>query len=586
MPKVIDAIMFSGELDMLELRLNELNDVVDHFVIVEAAQPHGAAGRREPSYRADSKRWSEVIGPFKDKVHYEIVELSPEYTDRESGWRRENCHQDALMAPALQLSTSPQDVLMVSAVDEIPRASAIEAAIPEVIKRGAVFYLVQDMFYCNVNSCSIPWVMSHMGTIESYQKAGGTLAPRGHLDQTKPSGSYAVVEGAGWHFSSFFDLPRLREKLRNFAHSSDRNVQAILKLTDMQLAQAILTPRNIFTGELLEKRPSTDPRLPKYLLDHPEKFAHFHAAHLEAKYGPVVLQDMVIAVIRGMKWPALRPYAVSLDRSGFRGTRVMFVENVDREVRENLKRLGFVVVDRLPMVPTDEERRLMPEHWIYGVHRIDPVVTFLKYNPARYVIWADVRDVVFQTNPVLWLERNIQNHKLVAAGLGRTLKSCPYNGVWAAVASGAAIATGLDGAGTYKVEGTADDELWKDIQGQEGAAFATIAGEYETVLNLLEDLQGGCAAVPGTTDQGMFNCLIRTSPYKEVTWIPPLSASFSAQWWDGRPEAEIDLPDYGAPIFDTKDHVVYAPDGVTPFSIVHMYDRNEEWTKAIQEIYS
>ena len=41
--KVIDAFLFSGELDILEIRLNELDSVVDHFVIVESCEPHGAA---------------------------------------------------------------------------------------------------------------------------------------------------------------------------------------------------------------------------------------------------------------------------------------------------------------------------------------------------------------------------------------------------------------------------------------------------------------------------------------------------------------------------------------------------------------
>ena len=42
---IFDAFIFAGELDMLEIRLNELKDVVDHFVIVEACEPHGAVGR-------------------------------------------------------------------------------------------------------------------------------------------------------------------------------------------------------------------------------------------------------------------------------------------------------------------------------------------------------------------------------------------------------------------------------------------------------------------------------------------------------------------------------------------------------------
>ena len=34
--KVYDCFTFFNELDLLEIRLNELNDVVDYFVLVEA----------------------------------------------------------------------------------------------------------------------------------------------------------------------------------------------------------------------------------------------------------------------------------------------------------------------------------------------------------------------------------------------------------------------------------------------------------------------------------------------------------------------------------------------------------------------
>ena len=36
--KIIDCFIFYNELDMLELRLNELYDVVDHFVLVESTK--------------------------------------------------------------------------------------------------------------------------------------------------------------------------------------------------------------------------------------------------------------------------------------------------------------------------------------------------------------------------------------------------------------------------------------------------------------------------------------------------------------------------------------------------------------------
>jgi len=40
MVKIYDCFRFFNELDLLEIRLDELCDVVDYFVLVEARQDH------------------------------------------------------------------------------------------------------------------------------------------------------------------------------------------------------------------------------------------------------------------------------------------------------------------------------------------------------------------------------------------------------------------------------------------------------------------------------------------------------------------------------------------------------------------
>jgi beta-1,4-mannosyl-glycoprotein beta-1,4-N-acetylglucosaminyltransferase len=80
---VIDAILFTDEIDILEIRLNEMNSVVDKFVIVEALEAHGSVKRREACL---AKNW-DVVRPFEDKIKYVVLDkLEPAYTDGVSGW--------------------------------------------------------------------------------------------------------------------------------------------------------------------------------------------------------------------------------------------------------------------------------------------------------------------------------------------------------------------------------------------------------------------------------------------------------------------------------------------------------------------
>jgi beta-1,4-mannosyl-glycoprotein beta-1,4-N-acetylglucosaminyltransferase len=265
LPKVIDAILYAGEADILEIRLNELSSVVDHFVIVESAEAHGAARLR----KADS--FPECVKSFLPKIAYRFLpQLEPPYTDGQSGWARENYHRNALMSPVLSLGAKPEDIILVSDADEIPRASAIKRYLSG--PPPGVSLLRLDHYFYNVNCYSGVWMRSSIGTLAAYQDMGGFQAPRGHLGDVIERHVMALGN-AGWHFSSFFDISRLREKLETFAHSFEFG--GLAALSDEELSSAIRNRRNIFSGAELVKRPTRNPSLPKYFLDNLSRFEHF-----------------------------------------------------------------------------------------------------------------------------------------------------------------------------------------------------------------------------------------------------------------------------------------------------------------------
>lgn len=263
---VIDAILFTDELDMLDIRLHEL-DFVDKFVIVEALEAHGSARKREACL---AKNW-DVIKPFEAKVKYVILnELKPSYSDGVSGWARENFHRNALMPPVLEVSTSPDDVVIVSDADEIPRARTIKGYLQN--PPPGVCLLRLDHYFYNVGCYGGIWMRSSIGRLKDYQEMGGFQAPRGHLGDVIER-QVIALSNAGWHFSSFFPVPRLREKLQNFAHSFE--MARLLQLSDDEIAAMIRARKNIFTGADLARRSTHNPTLPKYFLDNLQRFERF-----------------------------------------------------------------------------------------------------------------------------------------------------------------------------------------------------------------------------------------------------------------------------------------------------------------------
>lgn len=65
--KVLDAVLMSSELDLLEIRMNELDPVVDHFFIVESNATF--TGLPKPTFFADNRaRFSK----FEHKIVYKL----------------------------------------------------------------------------------------------------------------------------------------------------------------------------------------------------------------------------------------------------------------------------------------------------------------------------------------------------------------------------------------------------------------------------------------------------------------------------------------------------------------------------------
>src|ERR1039457_3146432 len=139
------------------------------------------------------------------------------------------------------------------------------------------------------------------------------------------------------------------------------------------------------------------------------------------------MTDAVIGVVFDYDWATLRNYAVSLSRCGFEGEKLLFVDRITDEARTNLLRLGFTLVDyHVPEIIRDKKCGSQQDSaaWgFFGRWRFLPVIDYIKARGGgfRFILWFDVRDVLFQTDPAAWLEENLRGAKLVGAAEGYTI---------------------------------------------------------------------------------------------------------------------------------------------------------------------
>ena len=115
--KTYDCFTFFNELDVLEIRLREMYDTVDHFVIAEANMSH--SGKPKDYILLDN--W-ERFKPWADKIIRVQVDDFPETKD---SWIREK-YQRYSLSKGLPDTLAKDDLIITSDLDEVPRAEAIE----------------------------------------------------------------------------------------------------------------------------------------------------------------------------------------------------------------------------------------------------------------------------------------------------------------------------------------------------------------------------------------------------------------------------------------------------------------------------
>jgi len=208
-----DGFIFFNELELLDLRLNELDDAVDTFVLVEATKTF--SGLEKPLYFQDN------VSRFQRFLH-KIVHVV--VTDMPTGdrWVAENHQRDAILRGLK--GAQPDDIILISVVDEIWN------------KRIGV------QFGCY----SLRFFYYYLNTVLPFHWIKGTVClPR--RDLTAPSiartnrASFPLIENGGWHFSFLGGPQRIREKIEAFSHSEYDNPYYKGKI-----AQNVENFRNIF----------------------------------------------------------------------------------------------------------------------------------------------------------------------------------------------------------------------------------------------------------------------------------------------------------------------------------------------------
>jgi beta-1,4-mannosyl-glycoprotein beta-1,4-N-acetylglucosaminyltransferase len=199
---IIDSFLFGWELDLLEMRLIEMNDFVDVFILIESNLTF--QGESKPLYYQENKdrfsKWSN-----------KIISINAPMPVTNNPWEREYASREALK---MVINKFPANgIILHGDVDEIMSANMGNGL--QYIIQGNDFYVLDQKLY----SMAVDWLFT-----ESWQ---GTMITRKHLldnisitdFRNKRIGAKKIRDG--WHFTWLGGSEFIERKARSFSHTED-----------------------------------------------------------------------------------------------------------------------------------------------------------------------------------------------------------------------------------------------------------------------------------------------------------------------------------------------------------------------------
>ncbi len=279
--KVFDSFIFFNELELLEMRLNILNDVVDYFVLTES--PFTVSGNEKPLYYQENRdrfsRWNDKI------IHYVTEEIPNNFDHMLEKTKYHVAYKDLdpYGTPMIQLPIRFQRALFNrnNSAFGIEKAGAtdddliITSDADEIINP----YVLEDLSWFNpenhyVSICNAyyyklnflyqdDWMGSRLCTWKNLKQITIDQLRQDHRNAYK-------IEDAGWHFSFLGNAENFKLKLASYEHTENNTSENVSNAEEK--IEKGLDPLN---RGMTYKSVPIDNTFPEYIQNNQEKYSEF-----------------------------------------------------------------------------------------------------------------------------------------------------------------------------------------------------------------------------------------------------------------------------------------------------------------------
>lgn len=281
-------------------------------------------------------------------------------------------------------------------------------------------------------------------------------------------------------------------------------------------------------------------------------------------------KDLIIGGASNYDWNKLKYWVNSIKKTGFKGDVVLVATNISAETVTKLTDKDIKVYAYGKQQPDGSfvNESKSPPH----VERFIFIWDFLRRNSEeyRYVVVTDTRDVIFQKDPTIFLEKKLLTKSIVCSSEGLAYKDEPW--------------------GSKNLLDTFGPLVYDEFKDRLIYNVGTIAGFADEVKDLLLQIffQSVNRPIP-IVDQAVFNFLINLLPLESEVLKTTNESEWAIQLGTTKAAIEAGAGDIGMivkqnPQMMDKYLEVYQDiqplikdnmmtNGTTAYTIVHQWDR-------------
>jgi beta-1,4-mannosyl-glycoprotein beta-1,4-N-acetylglucosaminyltransferase len=302
--KTFDCFLFFNELDLLEIRLNILNECVDYFVIVESAITFQGEDKefifeknrtrfaafedkiiyfKVEKYLFDFANLPYMVDPQSrdDKILnaiYKHIDACPHFNKQKEFWWGNDFYQRECIRRALAVAKPAQDdLILLSDVDEIPNPETVSKIKADILPTSLVCLRQHEFCYYLNYYHNSDWI----GTCAFLYGEFSDASLNGIRFSTKRDEGFSpqIMDDGGWHFTSIGSVEAIQKKIRSWGHQ-EFNTKLVLNSVEYNIRHGYDIFRRPRFGKL-KHLPIDSKFLPPVLIQFRERFERFFGPEIE-----------------------------------------------------------------------------------------------------------------------------------------------------------------------------------------------------------------------------------------------------------------------------------------------------------------